>query len=593
MKAIFDSTIQKYKTILERNQKKYNATGYIKLALFILFAVNIYFMITRWDTVVFKISATALLIIQLFAWIYQARLDTIIKHAAGIMSINQRHVDRITGKWTTFPDTGKAYFDLDHPYCSDLDIVGEKSLFQFINTTHTWHGRETFAHDLLHPQFSKEVIKGRQEAVKELSEAHGLTDELEYQFSQIGTDPAAAALVDELETMPPFLKNKVLKTLLVYGSLVIFLFILSVVAFKLQPLYLTAIILFVLQTFIWVIGVPATHKYLKAVNRLPLKLERYSEAIKQIDAATFTAKNLQKIKSDLATSDLSAAKAMKALSKITSKASIRRNAIISFILNTLLLWDYRCAFNLQDWVSSYGPHCRKWFSSLGEMESLLSFSTFHRVCSHTCFPDLSDQRGIQAEEMGHPLITGENRVTNPLQMQDDITIISGSNMSGKTTYLRTVGINIVLARAGSPVCAKKMICSDLHIITSMRIADDLSEGISTFYAELKRIKGVLDAAKNDSSTLFLIDEIFRGTNSVDRLTGAKTVIARLSQMGAIGMITTHDLELCDLEYEIHIIKNASFSEHYKQNEICFDYQIRDGKSKTTNAKYLMELVGIL
>ena len=166
-------------------------------------------------------------------------------------------------------------------------------------------------------------------------------------------------------------------------------------------------------------------------------------------------------------------------------------------------------------------------------------------------------------------------------------------MSGKTTYLRTVGINIVLARAGGPVCAKEMVFSDLHIITSMRIADDLNEGVSTFYAELKRIKKILDAAKCNHSTMFLIDEIFRGTNSIDRLEGAKTILTKLNQLNAIGMVTTHDLELCDLQLRISRIQNYSFSEYYENKKICFNYKMQPGKAKTTNAKYLMELIGII
>ena len=262
-------------------------------------------------------------------------------------------------------------------------------------------------------------------------------------------------------------------------------------------------------------------------------------------------------------------------------------------MNVLLLWDFECAFLFEDWKKKNAPHCEKWFLALGELESLSCFATLDNVCNRTCYPRMVAYPIIEAEEMGHPLIPNDVRVTNPLRLRNNIVIISGSNMSGKTTYLRTVGINIVLARAGGPVCAKEMTFSDLSVYTSMRIADDLNEGISTFYAELKRIKGILDAAKNDRTTLFLIDEIFRGTNSVDRLSGARTVITKLSKMGVSGMITTHDLELCDLQQTIPRIQNYSFSEFYKDGQILFDYKIRPGKSKTTNAKYLMELLEIL
>jgi len=166
-------------------------------------------------------------------------------------------------------------------------------------------------------------------------------------------------------------------------------------------------------------------------------------------------------------------------------------------------------------------------------------------------------------------------------------------MSGKTTFMRTVGVNLVLARAGSFVCAKEMTASQLNVVTSMRIADNLSEGISTFYAELKRIKTMMALAKENAKTMFLIDEIFRGTNSVDRLIGAKTVLEKLNELGVVGMITTHDLELCEIVNQLPRIKNYSFSEQYLDHEILFDYKMKAGVSKTTNAKYLMQMMDIV
>ncbi len=198
---------------------------------------------------------------------------------------------------------------------------------------------------------------------------------------------------------------------------------------------------------------------------------------------------------------------------------------------------------------------------------------------------------IEAQELGHPLINRDVRVNNDLSMKENIFIITGSNMSGKTTFLRTIGINLVLAYVGAPVFSKKMECSLLDIYTSMRITDDLKNGISTFYGELIRIKEIIEGGKNNKNMIFLIDEIFRGTNSKDRITGAEAVIKNLSKAGVIGALTTHDLELCSLS-EHSGIKNYHFSEYYKENKIYFDYKLKVGRSNTTNAKYLMRIVGI-
>ena len=533
-----------------------------------------------------------LLVIQVGLWIYHAVLSSRMKHSEGIIAINQRHLDRICGNWTKFSDTGEEFIDTGHPYGCDLDIVGKKSLFQFLNTTHTWHGRQAFANDLLHASYSWQQIYQRQEAVRELSQNNSLSNELEYCFSKIGIDSSSKNLVQDLQDEQPFMKNKFLRIFLTYFPILPVVFIGLSLFFHMKQFYYPAFICITFQLILWMFGSAAINKYIQSINRLPFQLNAYSDVLKIIEDSKFTSKKLQHIQAGLISSEVSAAQAIHELIKITNKVNIRSNPYFYFILNGLLLWDYECAFMLEAWKAKYAQHCEQWFLAFGELESLLCFATLPKVCNHTCFPQHLKKRGIKAVAIGHPLLSNSSRVTNDLQLDNSILIISGSNMSGKTTYLRSAGINIVLARAGGPVCASQMKCSDLHIVTSMRIADDLSGGISTFYAELKRIKSILDTAGKDADTLFLIDEIFRGTNSVDRLCGAQTVITKLSQLNVIGMITTHDLDLCELQNEIIGIQNFSFSEYYKNGEICFDYKMRSGKSQTTNAKYLMELIGI-
>lgn len=593
MKDIFEASICKQKSMLDKNKQLYNLVGYIKLILFTIFTVSIYFMITRRDSIVFVAAAAALLIVQIAAWVYHAILNARIERSKSIIEINLRHLDRLTGKWAEFSDTGEEFIDSEHSYGCDLDIVGKESLFQFLNTTHTWHGRRAFADDLLNAEYSKLKIIQRQEAVKELAQDDEFADELEYRFSKIGSDPAAEVLLQELQDDRLFIKNRFQRALLTYGPLFTTLLVGLAMILHWKQLYLPSAIFLALQTLVWILGVPATYKYIRRVNHLPFKLNAYKGVLELVNVAEFTAHELHEIQSNLTTSDISAARAIKELAKIADKVSVRSAPIVYYILNAFLLWDFRCVLMLDDWKKKYALHCKKWFLALGELESLLCFATMEKVCSHTCFPDISDDRGVEATELGHPLIPDSVRVTNQIRLSDNIVIISGSNMSGKTTYLRTAGINIVLARAGGPVCAREMTCSNLHIVTSMRITDDLNEGVSTFYAELKRVKGILDASKGDRNTLFLIDEIFRGTNSVDRLSGARTIITKLNDLGAIGIVTTHDLDLCELEQEIPRIHNYSFSEYYENERIYFDYKIKHGKSKTTNARYLMEMVGII
>jgi Fe-S cluster assembly ATPase SufC len=385
----------------------------------------------------------------------------------------------------------------------------------------------------------------------------------------------------------------VIKFALTYLPRLVFIFIAAVLALQLKNLFIAGLILAVLQLMIWFAGMGKIQSYLGAVSHLPYNLTPYIVIINILKNKDYRSETLNLVRSRLGTGDLSAAQGIKELNKIAACASIRSNGIVYFILNALLLWDYQCAFSYEKWKMKYAPLAEQWFLALGELESLLCFSNLPNICDNASLPFVAGGKNIEAKGLGHPLIPGDVRVNNDVACSNSIFIISGSNMSGKTTFLRTIGVNLVLARAGSFVCAQKMTFSLMDIITSMRIEDNLNEGISTFYAELKRIKLILEMAEEKPNMIFLIDEIFRGTNSVDRLSGAKTVLAKLDELDTLGMITTHDLDLCDLAMHHNRIKNFSFSESYENNELRFDYKIRPGKSQTTNAKFLMEMVGIL
>jgi len=336
-----------------------------------------------------------------------------------------------------------------------------------------------------------------------------------------------------------------------------------------------------------------TAKYFEDVSHLSYNLDEYSEVVNALQNQNFKSEKLVEIQKCLVNAENSAALAIKELGQIASRVNLRRNMIAWVVLNITLLWDLTTAIRFEAWKQKYAQHAQSWFISLGEFESLLSFSHLPNVINKACVPMVAGNKAICAKELGHPLITNENRVSNNVACKNNIFIISGSNMSGKTTLLRSVGINLILACAGSFVCAKEMNFSQLKIMTSMRIADDLSEGISTFYAELKRIKGIIELARQAPQMMFLIDEIFRGTNSVDRLIGAKTVLEKLDELSVIGMITTHDLELCNMSNDYPRIENYSFSERYTESEIHFDYKMKKGVSTTTNAKYLMKMMDII
>jgi DNA mismatch repair ATPase MutS len=318
------------------------------------------------------------------------------------------------------------------------------------------------------------------------------------------------------------------------------------------------------------------------------------DILKLLEKENFESNKLNSIKEILFDGEYSSILAIKELDKITERINLRHNnALIYLVFNGLFLWDYECVFLLENWKNKYGLEVKKWIEAIGEIEALSSLGVLMQIDDRISFPtiDNSRLRVISAEDLGHPLISNSERVLNNINIDNSILIITGSNMSGKTTFLRTIGINLALAYSGGPVFATKMSCPILEIFTSMRVTDDLKNGISTFYAELLRIKDIINYAKKDKDIIFLIDEIFRGTNSEDRILGAKNVLGNLNKIGIVGAITTHDLELCVLD-KYNRIKNYHFSEQYKDNKIHFDYKIKLGKSTSTNAKYLMRSVGI-
>jgi DNA mismatch repair ATPase MutS len=361
-----------------------------------------------------------------------------------------------------------------------------------------------------------------------------------------------------------------------------------------RSLFFIPLCCLLIQIIVNLLGFRKVNGVLAAIYSYKRKIEVYQCLFALIEREDFSDEYLSQLQSNLSDKGEAASQQIKKLDRVVDAASIRYNPLIHIILNNVLFWDYHCAFALQKWKEHSGSSLRKWIDTLGMFEALSGMALIAQLNPEWCYPQFEENGPfITAEEMGHPLITEVNRVTNELVIKNQICVITGSNMSGKTTLLRTTGINLVLAYAGAPVCAKEFRCSVMDIFTSMRINDDLNSGISTFYAELLRIKMIIDHAKQNRPMLFLIDEVFRGTNSRDRVTGARSVVMNLNRPWIIGLISTHDFELCDFEKDPSgRIINYHFLETYSANEINFDYKLRPGRCKTANARYLMKMVGI-
>ncbi|HBF40122.1 MAG TPA: DNA mismatch repair protein, partial [Firmicutes bacterium] len=325
-------------------------------------------------------------------------------------------------------------------------------------------------------------------------------------------------------------------------------------------------------------------------------LELYQELLFHIEQKNFSTEYLGDLKRKLQNhrEELGSVQ-LRRLVKIADQVATRDHALYG-IFNTLTLWDYHCLITLETWKENSGQCLGNWLETIGEFEALASLATLNYDHPDWVVPQITEGPSTYiAKGLGHPLLPAAFRKGNDLEIQNrvQVLLITGSNMSGKSTYLRTTGINLVLAYAGAPVCAQSFICSRMSIYTCMRVSDNLEKNISTFYAEILRIKMIVEATSaSQKAAFFLLDEIFKGTNSIDRHLGAKVLIKKLIQQQAVGLVSTHDLELGELEQECSQVKNYHFQEFFRDGQLAFDYVLRPGISKTRNALYLMKAAGI-
>jgi len=517
-----------------------------------------------------------------------------LKRAQCKVDVNQRYLDRISGDWTRFKTDGNQFEDVNHPYTNDLDIFGPKSLYQWLNLSNTYYGGEMLKDLLSNPTKEIDSIKKRQNAVRELAESFDFCQQLECEgrlSKGVGADPRK--FLSELEGIEKPFKDSWTKSIFYLLPLFTVLTgVLFLLKFPIPPQVPLSLI--ITQLLITAGGYKKVTAVLNTVHTTKESIEALVHLSRTIEKESFKDKYLSRLRLKLFHNNEPASAQAKKLSKIAHAVDVRYSGLLYILLNSTLLWDYHCVFAMEKWKKDHGHSVKEWFQVVGAFEALSSLAVVERVNRNWTYPEFTtDRMNFIAAELGHPLIPQDRRVCNDFTIENNLCVITGSNMSGKTTLLRTLGVNLVLAYAGAPVTAEQLQTSLMDIFTSMRIEDDLNSGISTFYAELLRIKKIIDYSQTKKPMLFLIDEIFRGTNSRDRILGAQTVLRTLGKDWVIGLISTHDFELCELEKEGDInIKNYHFTESYVNNQIRFDYKIRPGRSETTNAKYLMKMVGI-
>ena len=528
-----------------------------------------------------------------FIYKHQKIIDNANRYK-NLIEINKKSISRMDGNWIKFSEEGQNYVDVTHTYSGDLDIFGHASLFQWINSANTFFGKEVLRNLFEKPNKDIDQIKKRQGAIIELAAKLDFCQKLQGEglnASEFSTDPEELLKFSENKSSL-FRKRWVSYIFYILPEITIASMIICFFD-RTVSIYIP-FILIVIQSIINLIGFKSAVKVLNTISDYKIKIKVYQSLLSTIEKEDFKDEYLKSLKAELYCKDKSACSQIKSLEGIANAVDLKFNPLFYFVFNILIFWNFHCVLALENWKESSGASLRTWLEVVGKFEALASLAGISQMNPNWAIPEFVPKRiALSGIEMGHPLIIEEKRVCNNVKMDDNICIVTGSNMSGKTTLLRSIGINLVLAYAGAPVCAKKFVGCIMDIYTSMRLSDDLNSGISTFYAELLRIKMIINNSKKEQPMIFLIDEVFRGTNSRDRVIGARNVLLNLNKSWILGLISTHDFELCELENgNGGRIINYHFTETYSKNSITFDYKLRTGRCTTTNAKYLMRMVGI-
>ena len=497
---------------------------------------------------------------------------------------------RFSGEWHDFCVTGAAYLKDDIPQAQDLHLFGADSIYQYICAARTKAGRDRLAAALAPFPADCARAKRRQDAVKELIACPKLVLDLMASADLLpdghDTEPLLSAL--QKNTQAPYTGTAFIAWVLPAALA------LAVGGAALSLIGWSAPALLILLQILIAFGLGSrTAKAQKPLAAMHRELRLYEHLFERLENSTFQSPHLAALQSQL--KDGSAARSLHHLSVLAEHARTRHNLIFLLLANALYLSDLHFAYRIARWQEKAADRLGDWLSVWAEVEVLLSFSTIGLTRRTYTFPELltDDAPHIDGKGLTHLLIPEEHAVPNDIETTAGTRIITGSNMSGKTTYLRTIASSCVLAYAGAPVPGEHLRLSPLHIFTSIRVTDDVAQGLSTFYAEILRIKSMMEFKKKNLPMLIVIDEIFKGTNSADRLIGAREAITRLTGENFITLVSTHDFELCSIETSAAPVTNWHFEESYENDKLLFDYKIKEGRCTTRNAQYLLKMAGIM
>jgi hypothetical protein len=533
--------------------------------------------------------------------IWHRRVDKTEKQLSSFEEIRRHHLARITLDWDNLPASPPIETDSEHPFAHDFNLVGQRSLLQLINTTNYGGSTGYLKRWFLQGNFNANALKKRQRLIQELKPMALFRDRL-----QLSTKLSAGKSTEQEWTMDDLLSSlrsteekQFTLPLVILGSL-------SVINIVLLILFLTVgIFPYVVISFAIYLGTynfysPKVAGLFDEANQIQNLLSQFRESLLYLESFPFKKdSSLQEFCDIYQCEEQKPSKYLKRILRITSAASSQGSELIWLVINGLLPWDMYFSMKLHAYKKDLEPKLSRWLDRFYQLEALNAIANYAWLNPEYIFslPDENSEDPIlNARNLGHPLIPEAQKVTNDVTINEvgDIHLITGSNMAGKSTFLRTIGINLALCFAGAPVDASYFDTIPFRLFSSINVTDSLNEGLSHFYAEVKRLRKLMNELQTDHSRplFYFVDEIYRGTNNRERLKGSSAFLNEVAGKEGIGLVTTHDLELAQLEETIPSLTNWHFEETIEGDEMYFDYKLKNGPCSSTNALKIMQNEGL-
>ena len=531
-------------------------------------------------------------VIGFFLFLFLVSRHTNLQHKRNLINkliqINTTEINVLHGDYLDLDD-GAEFIDPTHYYSYDIDLFGRGSFFQYINRTSIKEGRRKLYYTLTENAIT--TIEQKQEAIKELAAKPAWRQQFSAISSLVKVQHSSKAIVAWIHDYQPVIPN-VLSILTTIFS-IISLVLIGLVSFEILSFNILLIWFF--------IGLGVSGIFFKRVNIIYQNADKAKDTFKQyhkllneIESTTFSSQILEEKQVAIKTVTKKASAIFASFSKILDALDQRNNLFIAVLGNAFFLRDTKQAYNVEKWIKTYAHKVENWFEVIAFFDSQNSLGNFAFNHPEYVFPKINSEKNvIKCENVGHPLLKKAQRIDNDFSIENQqFFIITGANMAGKSTFLRTVSFSIVMTNIGLPVCAKSFEYSPIKLITSMRTTDSLADDSSYFFSELKRLKFIVDEIKNNNYFIIL-DEILKGTNSTDKAIGSKKFVQKLVASNSTGIIATHDLSLCEIEKELQQIENYYFDAEIINDELHFDYKLKDGVCKNMNASFLLKKMKIV